>query len=299
MSTIESWTITGADDQPIIGNTHLPDGEARGVLIIAHGFKGYKDYGMFPHIAAHVSSTPDNAQGLPSLGFIAHRFNFSHSGMTNNTATFERPDLFERDTWNKQVFDVRRVIEAIENGELAGKGMPHVLLGHSRGGVTVLLTAGRFADDQTLRQPAGVISIAAPDRCNTLSEDEQRTVLAQGYLDSPSNRTGQALRVGKTFLQEMLDDPAGHDLLALVSRIRCPMLILHGEDDPTVDASCAKRIADAATAAVKAHTISGADHVMNTPNPMPADAEPSAALQTALDEIASFLRAVSEGKTSA
>ena len=54
-------------------------------MLIAHGFKGYKDYGMFPRLARVAAET----------GFVAHRFNFSHSGMTDRIATFEHPDLFD------------------------------------------------------------------------------------------------------------------------------------------------------------------------------------------------------------
>src|SRR2546430_741685 len=134
-----AWSIPGADGEPIIGNTHKSaiGLQARGVVIIAHGFKGYKDYGMFPRVATEFAKA----------GFIAIRFNFSNSGMTNNIATFERPNLFERDTWNKQVFDLRAVTEAAIAGSLRDPGnassLPCVFFGHSRGGVTALLTAGR------------------------------------------------------------------------------------------------------------------------------------------------------------
>ena len=98
MATVESWTIDGSDGEPIRGDVHAASiAPPRGVFLIAHGFKGYKDYGMFPVLAREFAAA----------GFIAHRFNFSHSGMTNNIATFERPDLFEKDTWNRQVYDFR------------------------------------------------------------------------------------------------------------------------------------------------------------------------------------------------
>ena len=74
MSTSKTWTIPGADGEDILGDAHLPDGEPVGVALVAHGFKGYKDYGMFPRIA----------ETMCDAGFIAHRFNFSHSGLTNN-----------------------------------------------------------------------------------------------------------------------------------------------------------------------------------------------------------------------
>ncbi len=133
MTQTTDWQISGAESQTIFGTVYLPDDAPVGCAIVAHGFKGYKDFRMIPAIAA----------GLCRAGFVAHAFNFSHSGMTANPDTFERPDLFELDTWNKQVFDIQCIVEAIADGQLAGTGLPYVLLGHSRGGVSAILFAGR------------------------------------------------------------------------------------------------------------------------------------------------------------
>ena len=281
---IESWSIPGANGAAILGNTHHPPPaiQPRGVILIAHGFKGYKDYGMFPRIAAECADA----------GFLAHRFNFSHSGMTNDIARFERPDLFERDTWNKQAFDLRAVIDGAYRGEIHGQGLPHVLFGHSRGGVSALLTAGRFARDSAFPQPAAVITAAAPSDSNFLSSEEAAALLKDGFLESPSSRTGQRLRIGRAFLQEQLDDPASHDLLRLVRQIDCPILIIHGEADPTVPVACADAIASAAKRPT-IDRIPDADHVFNTPNPMPTDSKPSQQLQALLDAMRHFLSRIS------
>jgi pimeloyl-ACP methyl ester carboxylesterase len=251
------WSIEGSEGEPIIGNAHLPEARPGGVVLVAHGFKGYKDYGMFPRIAG----------ALADRGFIAHRFNFSHSGMTGAVETFERPDLFERDTWNKQVFDLLAVIGAVDHGALEGRGLPCVLFGHSRGGVSSLL--------------------AALSSCNPLSDQEADKLLNDGFLVSPSSRTGQALRLGKAFLTEQREDPAGHDLLALAGRITCPVLVAHGEKDPTVPAGCADQIA-AACGQATVRIVAGADHVFNTPNPLAPDAEPSPQLAELLDAVGDF-----------
>lgn len=294
------WTIAGAGGEPIIGNTHRPAGPSRGTIILAHGFKGYKDYGMFPRLAA----------AFAEAGFTAHRFNFSHSGMTDNVAKFERPDLFERDTWNKQVFDLRAVIEAavrriIGGDELGSRDRPtpkfaaseggesrlsYLIFGHSRGGASALLTAGRFVDDDRFPQPCGVIAAAAPSRCNPLSDEESQLVLAQGWIESPSSRTGQRLRVGKAFLQEQLDEPERHDLRRQAARIRCPLLIVHGDADTTVPVAAANDIADAAESPVQVKIIAGGDHVFNTPNPMPETGQPSPPLQQLIDAVLTFAK---------
>ncbi len=284
MASISDWKIAGAEGEAVIGNCHMPEESALGVVLIAHGFKGYKDYGMFPRIA----------RACAEAGFIAHRFNFSHSGMTNNIATFERPDLFEQDTWNKEVFDLRMVIEAIGQGQFAGQGLPYVIFGHSRGGVAALLTAGRYAEDWTFRQPMGVITAASPSRCNSFTREESEELLAKGSIESPSSRTGQKLRVGKAFLQEQLDYPHAHDLLAIASRIRCAALYIHGSADPTVDSSAAEEIRRATGERSNSLIIDGADHVFNTPNPMPEDAEPSPQLAQMLDSMTHFTKSVCE-----
>jgi pimeloyl-ACP methyl ester carboxylesterase len=281
----DAWSIEGSDGEPIIGNVHLPEARPIGVALIAHGFKGYKDYGMFPRIA----------RTLAGRGLIAHRFNFSHSGMTDDVETFQRPDLFEADTWNRQVGDLRAVIAAVDHGALEGRGLPFVLFGHSRGGAAALLTAGRWADDVTLARIVGVVTAAAPSSCNPLTAEQADELLEAGFLVSPSSRTGQALRIGRAFLTEQMEDPAGHDLLAVAGRIACPVLVIHGAKDPTVPVRCADEIAAACRQAT-VRIISGADHVYNTANPLAPGADASPQLAELLEAVGDFAGATLEMK---
>ncbi|MBT7658028.1 MAG: hypothetical protein HN568_06430, partial [Phycisphaerae bacterium] len=48
---IEEWTIEGSRGNPIYGTMHSPNERAKGVVLLAHGFMGYKEYGMFPWLA--------------------------------------------------------------------------------------------------------------------------------------------------------------------------------------------------------------------------------------------------------
>ena len=260
----EDWMIEGSAGEAMHGTTHHPEGVPRGAVLVAHGFKGYKDYGMFPWIT----------QRLAELGWLSHRFNFSHSGMLSGDGVFERPDLFECDSWNTQVEDL-----AILASEFRIDGMPLALVGHSRGGVACLLAVGRkaFSVDR-------LVSLSAPSTCNPIPKETQEELLRVGYLDSPSSRTDQMLRVGKCFLQEQIDDPEGHDLLSLIATIEAPILIIHGESDPTVPASAGDAITKSAKNATHA-CIPNADHVFNTPNPFSVDAEPSIQLQSAWDSM--------------
>lgn len=273
MHASEPFTVEGAAGQAILGDTHHPAGAVRGVALVAHGFKGYKDYGFIPVLATR----------LAALGLVAHRFNFSHSGMTGDLETFARPDLFERDCFDHQVTDIRAVVAAIDDGRLPGAGAPRVHLGHSRGGVAVLLEAGRAGGSD----PAGIVTMASPCSADPFDAASARRLLEEGFLESPSSRTGQALRVGRVFLQSQRDRPAEHDLLALVRCIRCPLLALHGTKDPTVKPSCAAEIAAAAPFG-RSRLIDGADHVFNTPNPA-GGGPPSAELSALVAEVDAFV----------
>ena len=269
-----NWTLAGADGQVIYGNTHLPQTSQRGVLIICHGFKGYKDYGFLPYLARSAAQH----------GLIVHRFNFSHSGMTNKLDTFEHPELFEKDTWGKQIFDLQQVIQAARSGKLKGKGEPGAmtLFGHSRGGVTVLLTAARD-------QPDCVIGAATPHTGGNLDDNQKKLLLAAGFLPSPSARTGQNLRIGKECLMEMQGDPKAFDPLVAIKSLTCPVLLLHGDQDATVSIDSAAMLKRAAGDLCQLQIIADASHTFNAPNPMASDNIP-VQTQQIVDHVCDFAR---------
>ncbi len=266
--TNENWTIEGSMGETIVGTTHIACGEAKGVVLMAHGFKGYKDYGMFPWLASHFAKE----------GYSTHRFNFSNSGMLDGDGPFERPDLFEQSTWNRQVEDLKLVAD-----RCTLEGLPLILFGHSRGGVATLLSVGRGVINADR-----VISLSAPCTCLSMSKEAQEQILRDGYIESPSGRTGQMLHVGKIFLEEQLQSPEDHDLCTLVSTIDIPCLIVHGEDDLTVSDQSAITLSASIPKATLA-IIPGGDHVFNTTNPFPLDEEPSSQLKACWKAISDWI----------
>lgn len=282
-TNVTPWTLHGAHDELIRGDAHPPRaGEPEAVAIVAHGFKGYKDYGFIPVLTTQLAAR---------LPLVAHRFNFSHSGIGEDPATFQRPDLFERDTWSKQGFDLRCVMRAAASGELphTPSDLPIILIGHSRGGVACLLSAGRAFRDGAWLTPSAVIAMSAPDSTLNLTEPEQETLRREGRLETVSGRTGQTLHLGREWLDEQLAAPADHDVLALSAHIRCPVLAIHGQDDPTVSADCARRIAEACSKGAHA-ILPGGDHVFNTPNPADLDTPMSEQLAGLVDAVEGFIR---------
>lgn len=259
-----NWDIPGSEGLPICGTTHQPAGDPRGVIILVHGYLGYKDYGMFPWLATQ----------LCAAGHIVHRVNLSHSGMDHGHGNFDCAAFF-RDTWSRGVEDIMILLKAIDRGVLAGQNSGAVLVGHSRGGSSCLLTAGRHADDETFGRVVGVVSLSAPASLDRISGESKAKIFADGSLPLQSSRTGQTLQIGAAWLQEQCDEPEAHNLLAQVAKIRPAVGVLHGADDATVAAHDAVTIAQANPPRIQVHIVDGADHVFNTPNPFAADSEPS------------------------
>ena len=252
------WTLKGSDNESLLGNTHLPKSTPRGCLILIHGFKGYKDYGFFPPLA----------DAAAAAGLVTHRFNLSHSGMTNQFNTFARPDLFEHDTWGKQVHDVKTVVRAV-GGALESGGLPITLFGHSRGGLTVVVAAAELGDSV-----AGLITAASVDHPVRLSDEDRRTLRTQGRLASPSSRTGQTLYVGRDMLDEVEAEPDRFDPLKRIREVRCPIHLIHGGGDTTVEPACSTRLREAAGSA-RLTILPSASHTFDCPNPAPSPLPPA------------------------
>ena len=275
------WALPGACGEDILGVTDAADG-ARASVVLLHGHKGYYDYGFLPVLADRL---------VRALPVAVHRYNASHSGMTRRVETFEKPELFARDTWNHQVHDLRAVIAAARAGRLPGAepGLPVIAAGHSRGGTASLLAAGRHPDAVD-----GLISMASPSYGCSQRDEKRRMFDEHGRIESPSGRTGQALWIDPVWLDEQDADPAAHDVLGLAATIAVPALIVHGDEDPTIDVSCGRRIAGALPGAELA-VIAGGDHVFNTPNPAELSGAQSPQLEAVVDAVVGFVGRITPG----
>jgi uncharacterized protein len=203
---------------------------SRPAVLIIHGFKGFKDWGMFPHLA----------ERLARAGFVAISFNLSGSGV-DDAGEFSLPDRFGHNTFSAELEDINRLMDALTLGRL-GVPVPSAvgLLGHSRGGGMAVLQTARDARIQALVTWSAISGVERwPDR--------QRTAWrAAGQIEVRNARTGQILPLYTDVLDDIEQNARTLDIEAAAARIQVPWLIVHGTHDESVDFAEAKALAAAA-----------------------------------------------------
>src|SRR5687767_4154294 len=133
--SLTKHTLAGALGPVWIDVRSAARSQPRPAVVILHGFKGFKDWGMFPPLA----------ERLARAGFTAVSFNFSGSGV-DDAGDFAFPERFGHNTFSAELRDTRAVMDALYRGEL---GVPPPtttgLIGHSRGGGIGVLYSARDA----------------------------------------------------------------------------------------------------------------------------------------------------------
>ncbi len=208
------FTIDSDEGLPIRGNLDVPE-NPRALVVVVHGFKGFKDWGFFPWLAQH----------LTRHRFAVCRFNMSRSGIGDDPETFERLDLFAGDTFSIQLADLRA---AVLHAQSQVASLPTFLLGHSRGGGVAILGASEVP---LLRGVVVWSSIAHVDRWD---DETKRQWRASGSLDVVNQRTKQVMRMSPSILDDYEANRERLDILAAASRIRVPLLAVHGGRDESV-----------------------------------------------------------------
>jgi pimeloyl-ACP methyl ester carboxylesterase len=241
------FTIRSRHDLPIRGDIHEPL-SPRALIVLVHGFKGFKDWGFFPWLA----------ERLCDEGYAVVRFNMSRSGIGQNPETFERLDLFAEDTYSGQLDDLRDVISFAQNDF---PELPTFLLGHSRGGGVALLGA------RDVPQLAGVITWSAISRTDRWDEAMKRKWRADGYREEINARTKQVMRLSTAILEDVEAHRERLDVLAAARGLEVPLLVIHGERDESVPVAEGQQIADQGRDASLV-VIGAASHTYNAIHPL-------------------------------
>lgn len=253
---------------------------AQPVIVFAHGFKGFKDWGHFPLLARFFAEQ----------GFVFIKLNLSHNGLVvGGSGDLEDLEAFGHNNFSHELNDLGQLLDALH--QPGATPLPPAaldlgrlyLVGHSRGGGLVLLKA---AEDPRIRAVATWAAVA------DLAPRWPAEVLAQwqreGVLYVPNLRTGQQLPMYYQIAEDYYKNRPRLDLPQLVPQLRQPLLLVHGDLDETVPLSAAETLL-AAQPAAELFVVPGAGHMFGGSHPWPAPALPPLA-QLVAGRTAAFFR---------
>lgn len=206
----------------IRGDVHQPEGLTdTPVVVMIHGFKGFKDWAFYPYVAEEIRE----------CGFTAVRFNASHNGIGEGGEQFAEPELFAENTISNEIEDIRAVINEIGQNTtgLFNDAYPKAigLLGHSRGGGTAIITA---VDDARVCSVVAWAGVATFDRFDTPREEWKKA----GHIMVPNTRTKQELPLNYSFIEDLERHRDEYDVVKAAGRLKAALLLVHAEDDQTV-----------------------------------------------------------------
>lgn len=245
------------------------------LIIFVHGFKGFKDWGGFPYMM----------EKFAEAGFAAVSFNMTHNGVSDESPMdFTRLDLFAENTHSKELEDVHTIIEYFYNNaeEYNIDKNRIALVGHSRGGGAAILAA---ASDNRIKAIVTLASIATVDR---YTDEQKKRWREKGFIEMPNARTGQLMKMNKTFLDDIEQNKDKLDITAAVSRLNIPALIIHGKEDLAVKVSDAEKLyANSNKDSASLYIIDSTGHTFGVEHPFKGTTK---AFNDAIGKTISFLK---------
>ena len=218
----------------LAGLVDLPEGQARGWGVFAHGFTLGKDSPAAARICKGLA-----AEGIGML-------RFDNLGLGDSEGD-----------WGDGSF-TRKVSDTVLAAEfMRERGTPaDLLVGHSFGGAAVLAAAN---ETPGLR---AVVSIGAPSEPRHVEHNYDalvERVIADGHAEWMVG--GRALTLKRAFVE----DVRRADLREQIHRLAVPLLVMHSPTDSTVSIDNASAIFRAARHPRSFVSLEGSDHLLVAP----------------------------------
>lgn len=274
----KAYKIKGSDGRLITADiTYSRYPESVPIVIFAHGFKGFKDWGAWP-LAAEIFASK-------RLAFL--KFNFSHNGTTPaSLQDFADLDAFGNNNFKKELDDLGFVLDFIEKKaetwDFIWNGDIH-LIGHSRGGAIALL---RAAQDDRIAKVATWASVSNLERY--LEMKEFSAWKKEGVHTILNGRTNQEMPIYFQFVAAYAAHAQELSLGKNLENLKKPLLILHGEKDNVVPIADAYELYKEVPHAILVE-VEDADHTFKTKHPWVERKIPKAFAEVLSETIEFFL----------
>lgn len=190
------------------------------LLIFAHGYKGYKDWGAWDLMAKKIAEA----------GFFFVKFNFSHNGTTlNKPKEFGDLEAFGHNNFSKEISDYDEVLNYFSQDARIDKERI-MIMGHSRGGGISVIKA--FEDERVKM----LISLAGVSNFKYRFPREQRLEDWKnlGVMYSENKRTHQQMPHYFQFYEDFENNETRFDIQYAAQHLQKPFLIIQGTNDDAV-----------------------------------------------------------------
>lgn len=217
---------------------HAAGNVPRGAAILCHGMESAKNSEKLIFLA----------QSLADRGISALRFDFRYVG--------ESTGKFADITYSGEVEDLQAAYEFMQSRQPAKT----VIFGSSMGGTVALLFAAQKAIDADV---AAVVTLAAPLH----PENFPKRVLTPTQLQRWRER-GYTTYSGQRLNVSLLEDLERINVPEAARRIRCPVLVLHGDADEVVPVAEAYELHEVLTSPKQLSIFKETDHRFSSPSAM-------------------------------
>jgi len=271
----DNYTLPGAKGRPMLIDVTYDDALKNAPLVIfAHGFKGFKDWGTHDLVANYFARN----------GFRYLKFNFSHNGTTpDNPLDFADLTAFSDNTFSIELEDLDTIIDFACSGSGMAVANSVFLIGHSMGGgISIIKTA----EDNRIKKLVTMASISGFR--NLWPKQSEVQWRLQGIIYMHNSRTNQQMPIKSTLLDDLDSHPLRLDIPLMAAAVKQPWLLTHGDADPTVPLAHAQELH---TTQPNAEFVifPGADHTFGGSHPYAGDTLPTS-LKEFCDKAIAFFR---------
>jgi pimeloyl-ACP methyl ester carboxylesterase len=224
MTTINNLILTGSQQKPIaVDITYLAGDYKKPLILFAHGFKGFKDWGHFNMVANYFAESD----------FVFAKFNFSHNGTTlEKPLDFDDLEAFGNNNYIYELNDLDSVLNGLlTDDQIMNEIDPEqvYLIGHSRGGAISIIKTSEDARIKKIVTWAAVADIVTRNSQKTID-----TWKSSGVVHTYNGRTKQQMPLNVQFYDTIIANKERLDVVKAAKKINVPFLVIHGTNDEAV-----------------------------------------------------------------
>jgi dienelactone hydrolase len=221
--------------EKLAATLHIPEGPARGGVVLGHCFTCSRHTGILREIS----------QGLAGQGLLALRFDFSGNGQSQGE--------FVNSSYSKHIREMEMAVAFLRQQGVNWIG----LTGHSMGAAIAVLSAARIHGVRAVCALAGRLSGLSPTHFLNVAQKTDLEVNGEVSFES----RGRTLKLSRDFFA----DAKSHDLPHVIANLEVPALVVHGTLDEIIPVAEAQKAHDFNPGIMELEIIEGVDHMFSDP----------------------------------